>query len=106
MKRNKSGFIKESFQVEIDSPFGSFLCDYSVLAYNQSPDHRCIDSDADYRGYTEINSVTIHSLQKYNEDTEDYQEVTWESLSVEIRNEILQKVHDDAVVKINEGIGG
>jgi hypothetical protein len=106
MKRNKSGFIKESFEVEIDYPFGSFLCDYEVLAYKQDADRRCTDSDWDYRGYTEINSVIIHSLQCYNEDIEDYQEITLDALSVEVANEIIQKVHDDAVVKINEGIGG
>jgi len=106
MKRNKSGTIQESFQVEIDSPFGLFLCEYTVLAYKQAPDRRCIDSDADYRGYTEINSVKIDSLQCYNEDPEDYQEITLDTLSVEVANGIIQKVHDDAVVKINEGIGG
>jgi len=106
MKRNKSGNITESFNVEIDSSFGSFLCDYEVLAYKQSPDRRCVDSDWDYLGYTEINSVKIDSLQCYNEDTEDYQEITLDALSVEVANEIIQKVHDDAVVKINEGIGG
>jgi len=106
MKRNKSGTIQESFQVEIDLPFSSFLCEYSVLAYKQEADHRCIDSDWDYRGYTEINSVKIDSLLMYNEETEDHQEITLDSLSVEIANGIIQKVHDDAVVKINEGIGG
>jgi len=106
MKRNKSGTIQESFQVEIDSPFGSFLCDYEVLAYKQGAAHRCVDSDWDYRGYTEINSVKIDSLQCYNEDTEDYQEITLDVLSVEVANGIIQKVHDDAAGNINEGIGG
>jgi len=106
MKRNKSGFIKDSFEVDIDLPFGSFLCEYTVLAYKQYPDHRCIDSDADYRGYTEINSVKIDLLLWYSQDTEDYQEITLDVLSLEVANEIIQKVHDDAVVKINEGIGG
>jgi len=106
MKRNKSGTIQESFQVEIDLTFGSFLCDYEVLAYKQDADHQCIDSDADYRGYTEINSVKIDSLLMYNEETEDYQEITLDALSIEVANEIIQKVHDDASIKINEGIGG
>jgi len=106
MKRNKSGFIKESFEVEIDLPFGSFLCDYTVLAYKQDADRRCIDSDWDYQGYTEINSVKINLLQCYNEDTEDYQEITLDVLSVEVAQGIIQKVHDDACIKINEGIGG
>jgi len=105
MKRNKSGTIQESFEVEIDSPFGSFLCEYTVLAYKQEADHRCVDSDADYRGYTEINSVKIDLLLWYSQDTEDYQEITLDSLAVEVSNGIIQKVHDDAVVKINEGIG-
>lgn len=106
MKRNKSGNITESFELEIDSLFGSFIVEYTVLAYKQAPDRRCVDSDADYLGYTEINSVSIDSLLKYNEETEDYKEILLESLSIETGNEILQKVHDDAVVKINEGIGG
>jgi len=106
MKRNKSGTIQESFQVGIDSPFGSFLCEYTVLAYKQYPDHRCIDSDWDYQGYTEINSVKIDSLLMYNEETEDHQEITLDSLSIEVAQGIIQKLHDDAVVKINEGIRG
>jgi len=106
MKRNKSGTIQESFQVEIDLPFGSFLCEYTVLAYKQDADRRCVDSDWDYQGYTEIMEVAIDTLQQYNEDTEGYKEITLNSLPVEVANEILQKAYDGAVVKINEGIGG
>jgi len=109
MKRNKSGTIQESFQVEIDSPFGSFLCEYSVLAYKQEADHRCIDSDTDYRGYTEINSVDITSIQEFSSFLDCYSYVDEGAMEVLFPTEydkLTTAIWEDASIKINEGIGG
>jgi len=106
MKRNKSGFIKESFETYVDTQRDSFYCNYTVIAFKQLPDYQCMDSDWDHRGYIEIIEVKINSIVFYNEGLNKHQEITLDALSVEVANEIIQKVHDDAVVKINEGIGG